>query len=150
MFGSSYPYWKEVIIVWVITILVFNHLRDGRSIGEWIKDIWETICDSIADGIHYNFGGHCPICGKWYFSSKKISRCCWDTPEGRRRRRDAEQRLAKERQARRDGTYWDLKNPTSNYSGIPPVIHICPICGNTYTGSFCNNCGNPSDPNIIP
>jgi recombinational DNA repair protein RecR len=26
------------------------------------------------------------------------------------------------------------------------VIHYCSICGNAYTGAFCNICGNPSDP----
>lgn len=79
----SYPYWRELIVVWVLVLLGLNHLRDGRSIIEWIRDIGE----GISDVFHEFFGDTCTICGKWYFSKRKAFRCCEDTAIVQRRKK---------------------------------------------------------------
>lgn len=146
----SYPYWRELIVVWVLVLLGLNHLRDGRSLIEWIRDIGE----GISDVFHELFGDTCTICGKWYFSKRKAFRCCEDTAIVQRRKKSGQEALKKKREERRNGTYWRRSpidpelnhDPLSSSSTLPPVIHYCSICGNAYTGAFCNICGNPSDP----
>ena len=144
----SYPYWRELIVVWALVLLGLNHLRDGRSIIEWIRDIGED----ISDVFHEFFGETCPYCGKWYFSKRKAFRCCEHTALAKLNKKRGQEALAKRRKERRNGTYWRRSaplidnDPLSSSSTLPPVIHYCSICGNAYTGAFCNICGNPSYP----